>query len=248
MVSRVGKCWMAAAALVMALRLATGAAEMRPSVAAKTKRLAHQTFYASFDNGLKADHAVGLGWPLASGGTATDAPGHAGTALRYASAERHSRLFYDGPGNIHPSRGTCSLWFRPDSKEDGRPYCRPVLLGVATSVEGNWGCLMKWEPRHISGKTPISRCYASLYEGSHGLHMVSHPIEGVWQKGQWRHLVWVWDSRMGMKVYDNGRLAASRWGLEHGWAEVPDCPARQFSLGMYGRDFRDGEIPRLRSG
>jgi len=208
--------------------------------AAETARLAHQTFYASFDNGLKADYAGGLAWPLTAQYAGTQEPGHAGTALRYTRTGRHTRLFYDSPGNIHPSRGTCSLWFKPESEEDKRPYCRPVLIGVPTSVEGYWGCLMIWGPRLISGKTPISRCYASIFEGSRGLHMISHKIEGAWQKGQWRHLVWVWDSRMGMKVYDNGRLAASAWGPEHGWAEVPDCPARQFSIGMYGRDFRGG--------
>ncbi|MFQ5808143.1 MAG: LamG-like jellyroll fold domain-containing protein [Armatimonadota bacterium] len=226
----------------MVAALCAGAA-LVSARAAEPTRLDHQTFYASFDDGLKADSAVGLAWPLASGDTATDTPGHSGNALRYAQGGGHSRLSYDCPGNIHPSRGSCSLWFMPDSEEDNRPYCRPVLIGVATSVEGYWGCLMKWGPRHISGETPISRCYASIYEGSHGLHMVSHKIEGLWRKGQWRHLVWVWDSRMGMKVYDNGELVADQWGPAHGWAEVPDCPARQFCIGMYGRDFRGGGRP-----
>ena len=218
-------------------------ADAGPSVAAKTRRLAHQTFYASFDKGLAADYAVGLAAPLASGQAATDRSGHAGAAFRYVRAGKQARLFYDAPGNIHPSRGTCSLWFMPDSDEDKRPYCRPPLIGVATSVEGYWGCLMILGPRIISGKTPIGRCYASLFEGSRALHMVSHKIEGVWRKGQWRHLVWVWDSRMGMKVYDNGRLAASHWGPRYGWAEVPDTPARQFSIGMYNRDFRGAGKP-----
>jgi len=209
-----------------------------------TRDLPHQTFYVSFDKGLKADYAAGQAEPLAQGYALTNTPGHAGAALTYDGRNvRHARVCYDAPGNLHPSRGACSLWFKPDSDEDGRPYCRPVLLGVSTTVEGYWGCLMYWGPRFITGKTPVDRCYASLFEGSHGLHMISCPIEGRWRKGEWRHLAWVWDSRMGMKMYDNGQLVASQWGLEHGWHEVPDCPARHFSFGMFGRDFRGGGEP-----
>ena len=223
------------------LLLAAGAG---PSVAAPPRQVPHQTFYASFDSGLTADHAAGLAQPLASGYALNNTPGHAGTALTYDGRNtKHARVFYGAPGNLHPSRGTCSLWFRPDSEEDGAPYCRPVLLGVSTAVEGYWGCVMMWGPRMMSGKTPIGRCYASLFEGSHGLHLASYEIKERWRKGEWRHLALVWDSRMGVRMYDNGQLAAAAWGVEHGWAEVPDCPARHFSFGFFNHSFRGGGTP-----
>jgi len=207
-------------------------------------RLPHQTFYASFDHGLAADYAVGLAQPLAHGYALTEAPGQPGKALRYDGRRpRHARVFYDAPGNLHPARGTCLLRFRPDSDEDGRPYCRPVLLGLSTAVEGYWGCVMMWGPRMMSGKTPMARCYASVFEGSHGLHKTSYRIEGRWRKGEWRRLALVWDSRLGIKMYDNGELVASKWGVEHGWAEVPDCPGRQVSFGMFNPGFRGGGRP-----
>ena len=215
-----------------------------PASARPPRQLPHQTFYVSFDNGLVADYAVGLAQPLASGYALTDSPGHAGTALTYDGRNtKHARVFYGAPGNLHPSRGTCSLWFRPDSDEAGAPYCRPVLLGVSTAVEGYWGCVLMWGPRMMSGKTPIGRCYASLFEGSHGLHLASYEIKGRWQKGEWRHLTLVWDSRMGIRMYDNAELVASAWGTEHGWAEVQDCPVRQFSLGFFDHSFRGGGKP-----
>ena len=208
------------------------------------RRLAHQTFYASFDDGLAADHAIGLDKPLAAGYARCDTPGHAGTALTYDGRNpRHARVFYSAPGNLHPSRGTCSLWFKADSDEDGALYCRPVLLGLSTAVEGYWGCALMWGPRMMSGKTPIGKCYASLFEGSHGLHLASYGIEDRWRKGEWHHLALVWDSRMGIRMYDNGELVASVWGPEHGWAEVPDCPARHFSLGFFNHSFRGGGRP-----
>jgi len=214
------------------------------SAAQAPKDLPHQTFYASFDHGLEADHAVGLAKPLASGYALTDTPGHAGTALTYSGRNtRHARVFYEAPGNLHPSRGTCTMWFKPDSDEDGYPYCRPVLLGLSTAVEGYWGCVMMWGPRMMSGKTPLDRCYASLFEGSHGLHMCSYDIASRWTKGEWRHLALVWDSRMGIKLYDNGQLVASTWGIEHGWAEVPDFPARHLSFGLFNHSFRGGGRP-----
>lgn len=234
----------ACALLALALLAAFAAAQEPDAVTKAAKELEHQTFYASFDHGLDADQAAGLAKPLASGYALTDTPGHTGTALTYSGRNtRHARVFYGAPGNLHPSRGTCSLWFKPDSDEDGRPYCRPVLLGVSTAVEGYWGCVLMWGPRVISGKTPIGRCYASVFEGSHGLHLASYDIESRWRKGQWRHLALVWDSRMGMKLYDNGELVASTWGSEQGWAEVPDFPARHFSFGLFNHSFRGGGQP-----
>jgi len=218
--------------------------QSKSSVASATRELPHQAFYASFDEGLDADQAAGLAKPLAQGYTFANTPGHAGTALTYSGRNtRHARVFYGAPGNLHPSRGTCMMWFRPDRDEDGKPYCRPVLLGVSTAVEGYWGCVMMWGPRMMSGKTPMSRCYASLFEGSRGLHLTSYQIEARWQKGEWRHLALVWDSRMGIRMYDNGELVASKWGVEHGWAEVPDFPARHFSLGFFNHSFRGGGRP-----
>lgn len=218
--------------------------QSKPSVAEATRDLSHQIFYASYDKGLEADHAAGLAKPLAQGYTFTNSTGHAGTALTYSGRNtKHARVFYEAPGNLHPSRGTCMMWFNPDSDEDGKPYCRPVLLGLSTAVEGYWGCVMMWGPRMMSGKTPMSRCYASLFEGSRGLHLASYQIGGRWQKGEWRHLALVWDSRMGIKMYDSGELAASKWGVEHGWAEVPDFPARHFSFGFFNHSFRGGGRP-----
>ena len=201
----------------------------------------HQTFYASFDRGLAADFARGQAQPLASGYCLKDAPGRRGRALAYSGRNvRHARVFYDAAGNLHSSRGTCMMWFKPDSDEGGKPYCRPVLLGLSTAVEGYWGCVMMWGPRMISGKTPMTRCYASVFDGGRGLHMASYKIEGLWRKGEWRHLALVWDARMGIRMYDSGRLVASKWGVDQGWAGVPHFPARHFSLGMHNHSFRGG--------
>ncbi len=213
--------------------------ETLPSVASLTRNLPHQVFYASFDNGLAADYARGLAEPIANGYTSTKTPGHNGTAFTFTQSGKNSRLFYDAPGNIHPSRGSSTMWFKPDSEEAGKPYCRPTLMGVGTQVEGYWHCLMIWGPTYHGTVTPMDRSCGTIYDGNHGRHTIFQNIEH-WKKGEWRHLAMVWDSRMGIKLYENGEPLASRWGIEHGWAEIPDCPVRQLTFGMFNAYFRGG--------
>src|SRR5690606_32091401 len=138
--------------------------------------------------------------PLADGSIKLERRGRSGAALRFGQSGKNAQLFYDGPGNIHPARGTCSLWYLPDGEEGGQPYVRRNLIGASTALEGCWGCVMIWGERLTSGRAPVTHCYASLFDGGRGLRMAAHKAEGKWRKGEWRHLAWVWDSRMGMKV------------------------------------------------
>ena len=42
------------------------------------------------------------------------------------------------------------------------------------------------------------------------------PVRGNWDDGEWHHLAVAWDRNRGIRVYQDGRPAASNWG-EYGW-------------------------------
>ena len=147
------RCWVVTNSSLMLFAAVAIASVIAPPLAAQQTRTPPEfatslTFYASFDEGVKADYAKGnpqlytvvetQPQPVAKPGLHAEATsiqpgvGLSGGALRFTMKDA-KRVFYKAPGNLSYQHarweGTVSLWLRLDPEEDLEPgYCDPIQI------------------------------------------------------------------------------------------------------------------------
>ncbi|NOZ24433.1 MAG: LamG domain-containing protein [Planctomycetes bacterium] len=154
---------------------------------------AELTFYCPFDDKPDAKFAVGIDGAVCRMPTFTE--GHKGKAL-YVK-DKDSVLVFDAEGNLSNDRGTIELW-----------------------VKGDWdGNNTDWQSFvwQAAGRKPGS-CAIWLWKYKNNIRFdirrggntyVCHSMEG-WKRGEWHHIVAAFDCTKGIRLYVDGKLAASK--------------------------------------
>ena len=145
------------------------------------------TFYLPFDQGAKAEKAIGDPNPLLDPPYGTIIPGIKGNAVLFNTG---NVLRYFTKDNYDNACGSLELWIKYDGMPEkgryvfmeGRKESEKTHLHISYNI--GWKCLVC---NHASG----------LYS------KVSLPLEKI--LGTWSHFVITWDKDIGTRYYLNGR-------------------------------------------
>ena len=161
-----------------------------------------EILYLPFDGDAKAVTARGAAEPYQSRVDAWE-EGVVGKAAR--SEKRYNGIRFDGRGNIDLNRGTLALFYKP-LRDPGVGAWDP-LFGVGSDLEGYWAGVLQFINKQDMNKRTMTAVH--LFDIGRYSPMVSiEPIANRWKKDQWHHIAIVWDRFEGVKVYEDGRLAA----------------------------------------
>lgn len=200
---------------------------------------AAQTFRVSFDNGLKADRAVGRAEPWVAKGVEL-VPGKFGKAAQIGP---RGQLIFAAEQNFQAGRGTIACWCRIPERPG--PLDVQRILFVQSKERGYWTYLatMEWQ------ESAFRAMVFDFYHG-HGWHdPTSLP---ALKAGAWHHVALAWDQTEGAKFYLDGKLLGSTWGKQ-AWWERPTPHAIHLSwpgaaydeLCVYDHLLSDAEVAAL---
>jgi len=108
---------------------------------------------------------------------------------------------FQAHGNVCVRRGTAAFWFRQDQAL-GKTYY--PILEIKTVEPYFW-----W--RYLSIHGMHGKVHAELCDRDCRRHMQTFPR---WVTGEWQHVAVAWDCVQGIRLYHNGKLAASNWGKD----------------------------------
>lgn len=156
-------------------------------------------FSLSGDHGTTADFSAG-GTPEATfvSDVTTIPDGERGAALRCGNLQR---LAWWAPGNIYAQRGTLAFFWR--AREPVGPTEFPVFR-VGFGDHSSWD--MVWLRLDYNGHG----FDAFVTDASLARTRVSATLQPFPAPDQWIHLAFSWDETRGVRLYINGRLAASK--------------------------------------
>ena len=154
---------------------------------------AEVTFYCPYDGAADAARASGRGFAVHAGCAFAD--GRVGGALDVGASSR--AVFYAGRGNLDKARGSIGLWVRPNW--DGRDAQWRALVWEEGPTKAGGGSLWLW-------KYGNSIRFDMRDPGDHYLTA----SVARWQRGEWHHVVAVWDAKQGTRLYLDGKLAVSK--------------------------------------
>lgn len=115
---------------------------------------------------------------------------------------------YWGTGKMFGDRGTVAFWVRRASLLSDPLY--PLFLQSGTA----WGRKERDLFRvDVSPEGKLSALVRDIFYNNHTVETADR----VWVDGEWQHVAVVFDQAYGLKLYHNGRLAASNWGNDAWW-------------------------------
>ncbi len=115
---------------------------------------------------------------------------------------------YWGTGKMFGDRGTVAFWVKRASLLSDPLY--PLFLQSSTA----WG--RKERDLFRVDVSPDGKLKALVRDIFYNNHTVE-TADRVWVDGEWQHVAVVFDQAYGLKLYYNGRLAASNWGSDAWW-------------------------------
>ncbi len=115
---------------------------------------------------------------------------------------------YWGTGKIFGDRGTVAFWVKRASLLSDPLY--PLFLQSSSA----WG--RKERDLFRVDVSPDGKLKALVRDIFYNNHTVE-TADRVWVDGEWQHVAVVFDQAYGLKLYYNGRLAASNWGNDAWW-------------------------------
>lgn len=156
-------------------------------------------FYLSGAQGTTADLAApGTAAPTFDTGTAVIADGARGAAIQCGDLQR---LAWRAPGNIYAQRGTLSFYWR--SRYPVGPTEFPVFR-VGYADHSSWD--MAWLRIDYNGHG----FDAFVTDASLARTRVSARLPRFPRPGEWILITFTWDETAGVRLYVNGRVAASQ--------------------------------------
>ena len=240
-------------ALLVFLCMATPRADAQGAAPANGNGL---LFYASFNNGCRAD--VARGDSLASRINSYDArkflkfapspetgravKGKYGSGICFPEGRARTPKF-DALGNLQPERGTIAFYVKAANP---RASHRLVKIGVVNNWVYHYGAYLV-----VRGNGEV--LFAD--EMAKPLSRKPDPVL-AFEPDVWQHVALVWDQAMGFRLYVNGEEKVSSWG-EASWCSrgvAPDKIALEYrgdvsydELCVFDYPLSAGEIGKLRA-
>ncbi len=184
-------------------------------------------FYCGFENGVRAETAVGNPVPVAEG-RADAVEGRTGKGLLTGDGFI-TKLSYENKGNFEAKQGTVSLWIKPQDWLGAEGTAKLFhLFRQGDSLRGYYGL----ELQRFSTKNPALMFY-SLKFPQQGRVYITDRKSAAWSNGVWRHVAFTWDDKQ-VNLYTDGALAGSGQ-LTAPYADS-DITARHFSFGTKGEE------------
>ena len=156
-------------------------------------------FYLSGENGTDADFAANSDiMPNFIHGISVIPDGASGKGLK---CDHGQLLSYNAPGNIYAERGTLSFFWRSRDPLGKIPF--PVFR-VSYSDHSSWDLV--WLRIDYNG------CGFDAFVTDINLARVrvSHKFDTIPAPDKWTHIAFSWDENKGVRLYVNGKLAASK--------------------------------------
>jgi hypothetical protein len=154
-------------------------------------------FSLSFDNGLVAERAGGAADPVFAGGVQLNKTGAAGGAI---TTGENTGLAWGAPGNIYAERGLVSFFWRPDEPVTSTPF---PIFRVGYADHSSWD--MAWLRIDWNG----SGYDAFVTDTNLGRTRISFKTTEKPDAKGWTHIAFGWDERSGVKLWVDGKPAAS---------------------------------------
>ena len=115
---------------------------------------------------------------------------------------------YWGAGKFFGERGTVAFWVKKEKLLSDPLY--PLFLQSSIA----WG--RKERDLFRVDVSPEGKLSASVRDIFYAYHRVETAAP-AWVDGEWQHVAVAFDQAYGLKLYHNGRLAASNWGHDAWW-------------------------------
>lgn len=154
-------------------------------------------FHLSANNDFSADYSSGIGLPNYLANVELT-EGKSGNAVRAAD---NQLLTYWAPGNIFAQRGTISFFWRSRYAVGPTPF---PIFRVGYADHKSWD--MIWLRIDYNG----SGFDAFVTDVGLTRTRVSYYMDEFPKEDEWIHIAFSWDETMGVKLYVNGELAATR--------------------------------------
>jgi hypothetical protein len=150
---------------------------------------------------------------------------------------------YWGQGRFRGDRGTVAFWIKADTLVADPLY----PLFIQSSI--HWGRAER-DLLRIDGDAE-GRLSVAIRDIFYQYHEVKSETP-LWRSGEWQHIAVVYDHAYGLKLYHNGRLAASNWGRDAWWKTPlpglfsPFHPESSYDeIFLFERTLSDAEIQGL---
>lgn len=197
-----------------------------------------QTFYASFNQGVTADQALGRREPHL-GADAPLVPGKFGQGAP-------AGLVYSAEENVQAGRGTLACWIRVPELPNQFDVRR--LIFVQSKERGHWNSLL-----NIEWQESVFRAQAFDFAHGHGYHDPTGLP--AFRADTWHHIALVWDAACGARFLLDGKPIGSTWN-EQAWWNLPTPHAIHLSypnavydeLYIYDRPLTDEQVADLMRG
>ena len=154
-------------------------------------------FYVSADHKDHADYAAGNAEPIFSQGVTRIPDGKTGAGLSFSD---NLVLAWSGPGNIYAQRGTISFFFRSHKPYGTTPF---PIFRVGSSDGSSWDMAflrIDWNGHGYD---------AFVTDTGLARTRISYRIATIPADSDWTHIAFAWDERSGIKLWINGKSAAT---------------------------------------
>ena len=154
-------------------------------------------FYVSADHKDHADYAAGNAEPIFSQGVTRIPDGKTGAGLSFSD---NLVLAWSGPGNIYAQRGTISFFFRSHKPYGTTPF---PIFRVGSSDGSSWDMVflrIDWNGHGYD---------AFVTDTGLARTRISYRIATIPADSDWTHIAFAWDERSGIKLWINGKSAAT---------------------------------------
>ncbi len=150
---------------------------------------------------------IGDGWSVTRG-TANESGIDLDLIVATLWGDYRTKPHYWGTGKMFGDRGTVAFWVRRKTLLSDPLY--PLFLQSSTA----WGRKERDLFRvNVSPEGKLSALVRDIFYNDHTVETTAP----VWVDGEWQHVAVVFDQAYGLKLYHNGRLAASNWGNDAWW-------------------------------
>ena len=150
---------------------------------------------------------IGDGWSVTRG-TANESGIDLDLIVATLWGDYRTKPHYWGTGKMFGDRGTVAFWVRRQTLLSDPLY--PLFLQSSTA----WGRKERDLFRvDVSPEGKLSALVRDIFYKNHTVETAGR----VWVDGEWQHVAVVFDQAYGLKLYHNGRLAASNWGSDAWW-------------------------------